>query len=104
MLTPALLTFLLLLIKLPAQLNIVGYAHPTALNMDVKDGFGEACASPGTADEIAQEQVEMGDKPSDGKDCDEAFEVFGNSENGVNFRVLNWQWASIIFLKRESHK
>lgn len=72
--------------------------------MGVKDGFGEASASPGTADEIAQGQVEMEDKSSDGKDSDQAFEVFGSSENGVNFRVLNWQWASIIFLKRESHK
>ncbi|PKY05992.1 transmembrane amino acid transporter [Aspergillus campestris IBT 28561] len=41
----------------------------------------------------------MGDDLLKGEDNDQRFEVFQSTGDGVDFRVLSWQWASIIFLK-----
>lgn len=34
---------------------------------------------------------------------DSRYEVFQDTENGVRFRTVNWQWTTIIFLKRKWH-
>lgn len=61
----------------------------------------EKTMAPLGTDEIAPVQAHTEDDLSKGECSDQDFEVFKSTEDGVNYRVLNWQWASIIFLKRE---
>lgn len=50
-------------------------------------------------DDIVAGHIHIGDELLKGEDNDQGFEVFQNTGDGVDFRVLSWQWASIIFLK-----
>lgn len=71
--------------------------------MGVRGDKEGAAALPRSSDSIAPAQSDVGELSSTkSQDPEKGFEVFRETEDGVNFRTLGWPWASIIFLKRAS--
>lgn len=59
----------------------------------------ERSANPKVAPDGIEPQVMNSNPPSEKGDLYETPEVFKDSADGVNFRTVSWQRATIIFLK-----
>lgn len=71
-----------------AQVNEKGLT-----STDPYSGYRESDIRPASPEAI-------GDEPLKQKHDDASFEVFQETTEGVNFRTVSWQWATVLFLKR----